>query len=767
MLSGAIEHVVFHNPDNGFCVLRVQARGHRDLQAVVGRTPAVAAGQWITASGQWENDRAHGPQFSARYIKVSEPSSVDGIEKYLGSGALPGVGPAYAKKLVRAFADKVFDVIDHTPERLQEVPGIGPVRASRILAAWSEQRVVREIMVFLHNHGVGAARAHRIYKKYGPDAVRVMSEEPYRLARDIHGIGFTVADGIAMKTGIKPTDQARVRAGIQYALREATNDGHCGLPRENLLERTQKLLDIPMEPVPRALETEIEEGDVVQDVSEGRQCVFLKYLYRDEANIATTLVKLSKGDPPWPPTSSEMALPGVERALGLTLAPSQIEAVRTALRSKVTVITGGPGVGKTTIVNAILRTLESRDIEIALAAPTGRAAKRLSETTGREAKTIHRLLEFDPGRRQFRRDAGNPLECALLVVDEVSMVDVPLMHSLLRALRDETSVLLVGDVDQLPSVGPGQVLADLINSGAFPVVRLVEVFRQAARSRIVVNAHKVNEGRLPDLGKPEGPSDFYFVPAENPDDAIGKMLKLVRNRIPKAFGLDPLREIQVLSPMNRGGIGARAINVELQAALNPDATERVERFGRTFATGDKVMQTENDYDKDVYNGDIGFVTLVDQDEGVLEVNFDGRVVEYTLREIDALLPAYAITIHKSQGSEYPAVVIPVLSAHYVMLQRNLIYTAITRGKRLVVLVGQRQAVHRAVTTNSDARRCSKLREWIQQAAATGLAAHAAAPGSALRRGPLHAGLSQPTVLEAEHAVAKRGERQIVGGDQDR
>lgn len=758
MLSGSIEHVVFHNSENGFCVLRVQARGHRDLQAVVGRAPAVAAGQWITASGQWENDRAHGPQFSARYIRVSEPSSVDGIEKYLGSGALPGIGPAYAKKLVRAFADKVFDVIDHEPERLQDVPGIGPVRASRILAAWSEQKVVREIMVFLHSHGVGAARAYRIFKKYGADAVRVMSENPYRLARDIHGIGFTVADGIAMRTGIKKDAEVRIRAGIGYALREATNDGHCGVPHEELLERTQKLLDVPVDLVNPALEAELEEGSVIADHSEGRQCVFLKGLYRAEESIATALVGLARGDPPWPPVESDHALSGVERALGLKLAPSQLEAVRTALRSKVTVITGGPGVGKTTIVNAILRILESKNIEIALAAPTGRAAKRLGETTGKEAKTIHRLLEFDPGRRQFRRDSGNPLECALLVVDEMSMVDVPLMNSLLKALREETSLLLVGDVDQLPSVGPGQVLGDLINSGAFPVVRLVEVFRQAARSKIVVNAHRVNKGDLPDLGKPDGLSDFYFVPAEDPAAATRKTLELVRNRIPKAFGMDPLREVQVLSPMNRGAMGARAINVELQAALNPDATARVERFGRIFAKGDKVMQTENDYDKDVYNGDIGFITLVDQDEGVLEVNFDGRVVEYTLREIDALLPAYAITIHKSQGSEYPAVVIPVLSAHFVMLQRNLIYTAITRGKRLVVLVGQRQAIKRAVDTNSDARRCSKLREWILRAAGSETAAFAAAPGRPLRRGPLSSGLSQPTVLEAKRAVAERGER---------
>ena len=719
VLTGAIERVVFHNAENGFCVLRVQARGHRELQAVVGRVPTVSSGQWITASGQWTNDRSHGLQFEAEFIKVSEPSSEEGIEKYLGSGAIPGIGPVYAKKLVREFADKVFDVIDSQPERLQEVPGIGPFRARQIIAAWGEQKVVREIMVFLHSHGLGTARAARIFKTYGANAVQVMSENPYRLARDIRGIGFTVADGIAMKAGIERTAPVRIRAGIGYALREAGNDGHCGLPRDELLERAQKLLDVPTELAEPALRTELVDGEVVEDLSDGRPCVFLAGLYRAEQGIARSLAALSRGDPSWPPIDIEKALEWAERRLGLDLAPSQAAAVRMALQSKVTVITGGPGVGKTTIVNAILQVLAAKRVEIALCAPTGRAAKRLGETVGREAKTIHRLLEFDPGRGRFRRDAGNPLECALLVVDEMSMVDVPLMNSLMKALREETSLLLVGDVDQLPSVGPGQVLADLINSAALPVVRLVEVFRQAAKSRIVVNAHRINQGQLPEMGRPEGDSDFYFVRAEDPDAAMRKTLEIVRGRIPRKFGFDPVRDIQVLSPMNRGGMGARALNIELQAALNPSAQARVERSGRSFVSGDKLMQTENDYDKDVYNGDIGYVASVDLEGGALVVDFDGRSVEYTLREADALVPAYAITIHKSQGSEYPAVVIPLMNAHFVMLQRNLIYTAITRGKRLVVLVGQRNAVERAVRTDSDSRRCSKLREWIEEVIGTG------------------------------------------------
>ena len=717
VLSGLVERVVFHNAENGFCVLRVQARGHRDVQAVVGRTPAVNPGEWITASGRWENDRSHGRQFAASYIKTSEPNSHGGIEKYLGSGAIHGIGPVYARKLVATFGDKVFDVIGNEPERLREVPGIGPVRARRITSAWEEQKVVREIMIFLHSHGVGAARAARIHKTYGADAVRVMSENPYRLARDIRGIGFFVADNIARELGIDPSAPVRVRAGIRHVLREATSEGHCGLPRGELLRVAQDLLDVPACLAETALRSEVAEGTVVEDTVAEKPCVFLAGLYRAEQGIARAFDALVRGQPPWPPIDAAKALPWIQRQLRITLAQSQSEAVRMALRSKAMVITGGPGVGKTTIVNAILRILAAKGVEIGLCAPTGRAAKRLSETAGMEAKTIHRLLEFDPVRRRFRRGAGNRLEFGLLVIDETSMVDVPLMHSLMKALPAESALLVVGDVDQLPSVGPGRVLGDLIDSGAVPVARLLEVFRQAARSRIVVNAHRINRGQLPEMGRPQGESDFYFVPADEPNTAIRRTLQLVGKRIPDKFNLDPVRDIQVLCPMNRGGIGAKALNVELQAALNPAGSDQVERFGWSFVRGDKVMQIENDYDKDVYNGDIGFIDTLDPEQGALEVNFDGRKVEYTFRELDTLVPAYATTIHKSQGSEYPAVVLLIMNKHYVMLQRNLMYTGITRGKRLVVVVGQRSAIRRAVGTASRSHRCSKLGEWMRDVAA--------------------------------------------------
>jgi exodeoxyribonuclease V alpha subunit len=713
VLAGMVERVTYQNAENGFCVIRVKVRGHRDLVTVVGHAAAISAGEWITATGEWINDRTHGQQFKTRFLKTSAPASVEGIERYLASGMIRGIGPVYAKKLLRAFGEKVFDVIEAEPDRLREVDGIGPMRASRIVAAWAEQKVVREIMVFLHSHGVGAVRAVRIYKTYGVDAVQVMSENPYRLARDIRGIGFKTADTIAMKLGIDKTAMIRVRAGISYALSEAMDEGHCGLPAGELVSLAEKLLEVPQDLISSALGLELADGTVVADRVGETECVFLASLYRAERAIAERLLKLAAGKLPWPPIDADKAIPWIEQRVGLTLAESQKVAVRLALASKVLVITGGPGVGKTTIVNSILRVLAAKGVRLQLCAPTGRAAKRMSEATGLEAKTIHRLLEVDPKGGGFRRDAEIPLDCDLIVVDETSMVDVLLMHALLKAVPEKSAMLVVGDVDQLPSVGAGQVLADLITSGAIPVVRLSEVFRQAAKSQIIVNAHGINQGVMPDLRKPKTESDFYFVEADDPETAVARIVELVKTRIPRRFGLDPIRDVQVLCPMNRGGVGARSLNIELQAALNPAGEHKVERFGWTFAPGDKVMQIENDYDKEVYNGDVGYVTGVEPDGGELTAIFDGRSVTYGFGELDTLVPAYAATIHKSQGSEYPAVVIPVVTQHYPMLQRNLLYTGVTRGKRLVVLVGQRKAVAIAVRGVSGRRRWSKLREWLR------------------------------------------------------
>jgi exodeoxyribonuclease V alpha subunit len=738
VLAGLVERVTYHNAENGFCVLRAKARGHRDAVTVVGHAATIAAGEWVTASGEWVNDRTHGQQFKARFLRTSPPTSADGIEKYLSSGMIRGVGPVYAKKLVRAFGEKVFDVIEATPDRLREVDGIGPVRAASILAAWAEQKAVREIMVFLHSHGVGTARAVRIFKTYGADAIQVMTENPYRLARDIRGIGFKTADAIAMKLGIEKAAMVRVRAGISYALTEAMDEGHCGLPTEELIPLAEKLLEVPQELIRTALDLELEEGTVVADQVGETPCVFLAGLHRAERTIAERLTRLSNGALPWPRIDPDKAMPWVAKRVGLALAESQVAAIRLALISKVLVMTGGPGVGKTTIVKAILRILSAKGVTLLLCAPTGRAAKRMSEATGFEARTIHRLLEVDPKGGGFKRDDDHPLECDLLVVDEASMVDVVLMQALIKAVPDKTAFLIVGDIDQLPSVGPGQVLADVISSGALPVVRLTEVFRQAAQSRIITGAHRINQGSIPDLSPPENESDFYFVQADDPEAAVARIIELVKTRIPRRFGLDPIRDIQVLCPMNRGSVGARSLNIELQAALNPAGERKVERFGWTFARGDKVMQIENDYDKEVYNGDIGFIEDVEPDAGEIVASFDGRSVTYGFGELDMLAPAYAATIHKSQGSEYPAVVIPVMTQHYAMLQRNLLYTGVTRGKRLVVLVGQKKAIAIAVRNISGRRRWSRLSEWLNSSTAgDAIVSRRAASSIATRRDPWH------------------------------
>ena len=710
-VAGTVERVTFHNEENGFSVLRVQVRGRREMVTVVGHAAAISPGEFVHAEGTWVNDRTHGLQFSARVLESAAPSTVEGIEKYLGSGLVRGIGPHFARRLVDAFGTAVFDVIDNEPERLKSVEGIGRVRARRIVDAWREQRAMRDIMVFLHSHGVGTSRAVRIFRTYGPDAIAIISENPYRLAADIRGIGFLTADKVAATLGIGKTAMIRARAGIGYTLFEATGDGHCGLPLADLLPAASKLLDIPETLANEALQLERAAGTVVEDSVDGRPCVFLSVLHAAEGAIAARVRSLATGEVPWKPIDAARAIPWVEARLGISLAAMQAEALRLAVSSKFLVITGGPGVGKTTLLNAVLAVIGVRGPRVALGAPTGRAAKRLSEATGLPAKTIHRLLEVDPRTGGFKRQESRPLECDLLVVDEMSMVDVPLMHALVRAVPPHAAVVLVGDVDQLPSVGPGQVLADIIDSGAVPVVRLTEVFRQAGESRIIVNAHRINHGEMPDTSGGRE-SDFRFVEVETPEEGAAALLQIVQKRIPASLGLDPVRDVQVLCPMNRGALGARALNLALQQLLNPGREPKIERFGSVFAPGDKVMQIENDYDKDVYNGDLGFVTTVDPDAGELTAEFDGRAVNYDASDLDRLVLAYATTIHKAQGSEYPAVVIPMVTQHFPMLQRNLLYTGVTRGRRLVVIVGQPKALAMAVAGRQARRRWTRLRECL-------------------------------------------------------
>jgi exodeoxyribonuclease V alpha subunit len=718
-VAGTVERITFRNEENGFSVLRVKVPGRRDLVTVVGAVAAISPGEEIRAIGEWTNDLVYGLQFKATSIHTAPPTSVEGIARYLGSGLIRGIGPVFARKLVDAFGTRVFDIIDEHPDELRTVPGIGPRRATEITEAWAGQKIVREIMVFLYAHGVGTSRAVRIYKTYGAGAIELITEDPYRLARDIRGIGFVTADALARKLGIEKTALIRARAGISHVLNEALDEGQCGLPKEVLLERAEKLLEIPAAIVTAALDAELAGGTVILDAADDRPCVFLAWLYSAEQQIAGRIRALARGRVPWPSIDAAKAIEWVEQRLGLALAERQREAVRLALESKVLVITGGPGVGKTTIIRAILAILRAKRVRTSLCAPTGRAAKRLTEVTGLEAKTIHRLLEVNPADGRFRHGPQNPIECDLLVVDETSMVDVPLMHALVRAIPDASAVVFVGDVDQLPSVGPGQVLADIIDSNTVPAVRLTEVFRQAASSRIIVNAHRVNHGEMPELTVPAGSvSDFYFVESDTPEEITRKIIQIVTEHIPRRFHMHPIRDVQVLCPMNRGAAGAHALNLELQRVLNPSPAQSIQRFGWTFALGDKVMQIENDYDKDVYNGDIGFVHAIDEDTGFLTIDFDGRLVPYAPGELDQVVLAYATTVHKAQGCEYPAVVMPVTTQHYLLLQRNLIYTGITRGKRLVVLVGQKKALAIAVRGGGPKRRWSKLREWMA-AGATG------------------------------------------------
>jgi exodeoxyribonuclease V alpha subunit len=712
-LAGLVERVTFHNAETGFCVLRLKVKGERDLVTLVGHAPTVSPGEYATASGTWVADREHGRQFKAKFVKIAPPNTLTGIERYLGSGMVKGIGPVYAARLVKAFGAQVFDVIEQTPEKLREVGGIGAVRAKKITSGWADQKVIREIMVFLHAHGVSTSRAVRIFKTYGKDAITVVKENPYRLARDIRGIGFISADTIAQKMGITKDSPLRAAAGVSYALSEASGEGHCGLPNAQLIVLAIKLLEIPAPIIETAIAQELASETIIADAVDGEPCLFLAPLHHAERSIATQIVRLKSGAPPWPRFNSAQAIPWVEAKLSITLADSQKKAIRLALSSKLLVITGGPGVGKTTLLNSILKILRAKGVKALLCAPTGRAAKRLAETTGLEAKTIHRLLEINPANGQFKRNELSPLNCDLLVADECSMIDVPLANQLLKAVPSSAAVIIVGDVDQLPSVGPGQVLADLINSGAVPVVRLTEVFRQAASSRIVRAAHQINRSELPTLPGKDEESDFYFVPAEEPEVLAQTVVDLVKTRLPKKFGVDPLRDIQVLCPMNRSLTGARGLSQMLQEALNPPGEHSVEKFGHRYSAGDKVMQIENDYDKDVYNGDIGFVDKIDLDEQEMAIDFDGRLVVYGFGELDEVILCYATTIHKSQGSEYPVVIIPVSTQHYTMLRRNLIYTGITRGKKLVVLVGQKKALAMAVKGKQPTRRWSKLAERLR------------------------------------------------------
>jgi len=715
-LSGQIERITYTNEENGYTIARVKVHGQRDLITVVGYLMSPVPGEILNLKGEWVNHPKFGDQFKVVEYKTTVPATVFGIKKYLGSGLIKGLGPVIAGRIVKKFGEKTLDIIENDIEKLAIIEGIGEKRIAMIQDAWDEQKEVRDVMMFLQSHGVSSGYATKIFKQYGNRSVAVVTENPYRLAMDIFGIGFVIADSIADKLGFSKSSPLRVEAGILYVLHQLSDEGHVFYPYEYLVKKSQETLGVDRDTVAEALgNLAIDKKIVLEDLNESidefkenNKSVYLAKFHLCETSIATRLKMLSTTPKSIRSVNVENALEWVQGQLDIRLAENQAKAIRCALENKIMVITGGPGTGKTTIINAILKIFSKLKVKTLLAAPTGRAAKRMTETTGHEAKTIHRLLEYSFTKGGFQKDEKKPLSCGLLILDEASMIDTILMHHLTKAIPTFATVILVGDVNQLPSVGAGNVLNDIIASGAISVVELNEIFRQARESRIIVNAHKINSGILPTFEDDVPGNDFYFIHQEDPEKVLEIILELTKERIPKRFGFDPVDDIQVLTPMHKGVVGAGNLNTELQKSLNPFQQE-ISRGNRNFRVNDKVMQIRNNYDKDVFNGDIGRITGLRPDDDEITVMFDGREVPYAFYELDELVLAYAVSIHKSQGSEYPAVVVPVLTQHYILLQRNLIYTAVTRGRNLVIMVGTQKALAMGVHNDKTKKRFTNLR----------------------------------------------------------
>ncbi len=715
-----VERITYQNPENGYSVLKVRAKGHDDLVTVVGNLLDANVGSVLLVDGEWKVDSKYGRQFAARQWQETLPATVYGMEKYLGSGLIKGVGPKFAKKIVQKYGENTFAVIEENVEALIEISGIGAGRVKMIAKSWERQKEVKNIMLFLQEHEVSTAFAAKIFKQYGNESIGRMKENPYQLADDIWGIGFRTADGIARKLGFDRECYVRLRSGVMYALSELADEGHVYAREGQLVEKASALLEAEECRIVMTMDQMVKDKDLIKENQkrngdeETEDAVYLPPFYFAEIGVTGKLKKLAAASgsdrlQAWiEGTAGFVDVGEIESKLNMKYDDVQADAIRQAARSKVMVLTGGPGTGKTTTTQGIIALYRAYGLRILLAAPTGRAAKRMTEATGLEAKTIHRLLECKPPEG-YQKNEENPLEGDVLVVDECSMIDIVLMNSLLKAIPPNMRLILVGDIDQLPSVGAGNVLRDIIDSGRFPVIRLTKIFRQAQESRIIMNAHRINEGKLPDISNGRA-ADFFFLQQEDPEQAAAEIVGLVKNRLPRSYGVSP-SAIQVLTPMQRGVVGATNLNLVLQEALNPSG-EGLRRSGFVFRPKDRVMQIKNNYDKEVFNGDIGLIEAVDLTNRTLTVGFDARIVEYDVTELDELVHAYATTIHKAQGSEYPVVVMPVLMNHYVMLQRNLIYTGITRAKRLLVMVGTKKALSYAVGNVTVTKRNTMLRERL-------------------------------------------------------
>jgi exodeoxyribonuclease V alpha subunit len=721
-IRGQIERITFANEENGFTIAKLKVQGEKELVTVVGSFPGINPGEVLELLGEWSNHPKFGSQFKAVKFKSVIPATVAGIEKYLGSGLIKGIGPVMASRLVKRFKENTLEIIDTDPDRLTEVEGIGEKRVQMIRNAWEAQKEIREVMVFLQGHGVSSTYAAKIYRQYGKGSIKVVQENPYRLAVDIFGIGFKTADKIAGNLGIDRNSEIRAEAGILYVLHELADDGHVYYPYELLIEASQKILEVDKEIIIKGLAKLFEERKIVlEDLNEPKtdfianhKAVYLTGYHVAEQNIALKLKVLLNSPSNLRQIDEEKALEWVQKRLDIQLTEMQKRGVKTAIKEKVMVLTGGPGTGKTTIIKAILEIYRRLTSKIIMGAPTGRAAKRMSEATGWEAKTLHRVLEWSPKEMGFKKDGDHPLDADVVIVDEASMIDNLLMHHFLKAVPRGAVLILVGDVNQLPSVGAGNVLKDIIASGVIPVVEVNEIFRQAMGSLIITNAHRINQGEFPRIPDPkeETPQDFYFIQKEKPEDVAATILDLVTNRIPSRFKMNPINDIQVLTPMHRGVIGAENLNKVLQEALN-NSQVQLPRGGKIYKLGDKVMQIKNDYDKEVFNGDIGRITRIDSEEQEVTVDFDGRQVEYDFSDLNELVLAYAVSVHKSQGSEYPVVVMPVHISHYMLLQRNLIYTGVTRARKLVIIVGTKKALRIGIRNNKIRKRftglCKKLK----------------------------------------------------------